>query len=402
MQIFEKLFNKQNNNTIVNKELMSNFKSDNSQIYPQKVFSNTMVKENNNITKTSIEEIKKPVKYTIPSLEILENSKMKENLINLPKESGIIIPIGKNELNEVQYYDIGGTVMSGKTNFINNIICSIIMSYSPENVRIAICDSKGLEYNCYDGIPNLLMPVIKKAHSFELLIDYLMREIKKRYELFDKYGVKKILDYNKIKEYENIPYYVVFIDDYTLFANEIDLNDCIEYITKNGWIVGIHLIVVANHPTINRLSTLSLLNFPSRMSFRVTSNKDSRMILDASGAEKLAGIGNALLKTPLKENIEKISIDLINDEDILSIVNNLRENNSTFYINSLDDNYEEPLYDEIVAFAIQIGKISSSLIQRRFRLGYNRAARVIDLLEERGVIGPPNGAKPREVLIKNI
>ena len=223
-------------------------------------------------------------------------------------------------------------------------------------------------------------------------------------------GLKNISSYNKLNEENKIPYHLIFIDDYTSFANSNinGFNIYIEELTKNGWNVGIHLIIVANHPTSDILPSISKVNFPTRISFKVPSIKDSRMILESSGAEKISGIGNALINSNLISELEQIHTNIVEDSDIRAIIKDLSNKNKTQYtfykrqnlIENGNNDYYDPLYDEIVEFVISTGKTSASLLQTRFRLGYNRAAHLIDLLEERGVIGPQNGFKPREVLVR--
>ena len=235
-----------------------------------------------------------------------------------------------------------------------------------------------------------------------------------RYDLLSTHELKRISDYNKLDDVTKVPNHLIFIDDYTVFANGYapECNECIERLAKSGWNVGIHLIIVANHPTVDVLTAISQLNFPTRISFRVPSIKDSRMVLEAAGAEKISGIGNALINSPLVSKIEQIHTNIIEDDDLSIIVKDLIKKNKAKYIDidpepssktasvaTEHGDYEEPMYNEILEYAIMSGKISASLLQRRFRLGYNRAAHAIDLLEANGVIGPQNGSKPREVLI---
>ena len=355
-------------------------------------------------------------RYKMPSLDVISDEVLKKMISNIDTSNGIIVPFGfgKNDLDEIKYFDItkmpnlliGGTVMSGKTNFVNTLICSIIMRYSPEEVRLSVSDSKGVDFTCYNGIPHLLHPVIRNVRILEKLLSYEIKEIQERYKIFDESGFKRISDYNKNNEDSKMPYHIIFIDDYTAFVNgfENDCNKYIEYISQNGWNVGIHLIIVANHPTVKIISAITLLNFPSRVSFRVTSIKDSRMILEAPGAEKITGIGNLLVNIPTAYKIEEIHVNLIEDDVINKIVNELKTKNNVSYIDIYkskenDVDHDDSLYNDIVEYVITAGKASASLLQRRFKLGYNKASRIIDFLEERGIIGPQNGSKPREVLV---
>ena len=242
-----------------------------------------------------------------------------------------------------------------------------------------------------------------------------------RYELFEESRTKNIAGYNAYvakknetleeDELQPLPYIVVIIDelaDLMLVAAK-EVEDSIMRITQMARAAGIHLIVATQRPSTDVITGVVKANIPSRIAFAVSSSIDSRTILDMSGAEKLLGKGDMLLK-PQGENIPiRVQGNFISDEEIKDVVDyTIKQQKAKYDISEEDkgattmvqDDYEEPLYNEIVEFVITQGKASASLLQRRFRLGYNRAARCIDLLEERGIVGPANGSKPREVLVK--
>jgi S-DNA-T family DNA segregation ATPase FtsK/SpoIIIE len=247
-------------------------------------------------------------------------------------------------------------------------------------------------------------------------------EMERRYDIFERTKNKNIKGYNKFcednPEYQKMPYIVVIIDelaDLMLVAKK-EVEDSIMRITQMARAAGIHLIVATQRPSTDVITGVIKSNIPSRISFAVSSSIDSRTILDAGGAEKLLGKGDMLF-LPMGENSPiRIQGAYLDEEEIQKVVDYVCEQQKANYDETLtemkndsgshndgyesDDEYDDPLYSEIVDFAINTGKISASLIQRKYRIGYNRAARVIDLLEERGVIGPQNGSKPREVLIK--
>ena len=356
--------------------------------------------------------------YVKPSFDFIKNNELKRNLSNVPKDGIINIPLGKVNGNMV-YVDftklpnllIGGTVMSGKTNLINSIVCNIILNYVPDEVRLLIADSKGVDYSCYNGIPHLLCPVIRNHNELNFALNYEISEMKYRYDIFEKSRLKKLSDYNALGN--KLPYHIIIIDDYTIFANETqnNLNSLIEDLARSGWNVGIHLVLVVNYPTRNVLSAISLLNFPSRISFRVPSIRDSKMILALSGAEKIKEVGNFIVNSPIVVQNRNMHIDLLEDNDIVNVLNLIKSQNKPDYIDMSKyikkmneqisyDVYNDSLYDDIVEFVISTQKVSASLLQRKFKLGYNRAARTIDLLEERGIIGPPNGSNSRDVLVR--
>ena len=356
--------------------------------------------------------------YVKPSFDFIKNNELKRNLSNVPKDGIINIPLGKVNGNMV-YVDftklpnllIGGTVMSGKTNLINSIVCNIILNYVPDEVRLLIADSKGVDYSCYNGIPHLLCPVIRNPNELNFALNYEISEMKYRYDILEKSRLKKLSDYNALGN--KLPYHIIIIDDYTIFANETqnNLNSLIEDLARSGWNVGIHLVLVVNYPTRNVLSAISLLNFPSRISFRVPSIRDSKMILALSGAEKIKEVGNFIVNSPIVVQNRNMHIDLLEDNDIVNVLNLIKSQNKPDYIDMSKyikkmneqisyDVYNDSLYDDIVEFVISTQKVSASLLQRKFKLGYNRAARTIDLLEERGIICPPNGSNSRDVLVR--
>ncbi len=377
-------------------------------------------KLNEDVTKEK-EKIEEKIEYKYPDLELIKDEKLKKAIKDIPNSGILNIPIGLDKEGKYVYYDltkmpnllIGGTVMSGKTNMINSILLSLISKYSTEEMRLILADSKGVDYACYNGEPHLLTPVIKNVKQLEDVLKNEINEMQNRYSLLSTAELKKISDYNKLDDVSKIPYHLIFIDDYTVFANgyENECNACIEMLAKSGWNVGIHLIIVANHPTVNVLTAISQLNFPTRISFRVPSIKDSRMVLESPGAEKISGIGNALINSPMVSKLEQIHVNIVEDSDIVAIIKDLSSKNKSNYINIVSEpkptnvstkhgDYEEPLYNEIVEFVVSCGKASASLIQRRFRMGYNRAAHAMDLLEANGIIGPSSGSAFREVLVK--
>lgn len=375
--------------------------------------------------------------YTLPSIELLENQDTIEPfIVKMKKSKDLLIPLGTSDndivlekISSMPNLLISGTVMTGKTTFINSIIASILLTKSPDEVKIVIYDSKRVEYNRLNGIPHLLCPVINDSKTASVALQIVIAMMDERYDIFSKKGVSKFEEYNDYVEKEqqnssNTELHkmfrlVVIIDDLSemMLVNPKEVEIAIMRITKLGWNVGIHLIVVANHPSSNIINTISKSNFPSRLSFKVTSSRDSIIVIDQPGAEKLAGVGSALYMSRLLEKPIKVSTLLFSDIEISKLIKFVCDQKVTVYDNILIKAIEEknvptsgngsgpggtdddPLYNEIVEFAMETGKVSASLLQRRFRLGYNRAIRIVDQLEERGIIGPANGSKPREVLI---
>jgi len=281
----------------------------------------------------------------------------------------------------------------------------------------------------YNGVPHLLAPVVTEPKRANIALKKIVVEMERRYEMFSDSGTKNIAGYNAYVEAENktrsketklnkLPFIVVIIDelaDLMLVAAK-EVEDSIMRITQMARAAGIHLIVATQRPSTDVITGVVKANIPSRISFAVSSQIDSRTIIDMAGAEKLLGKGDMLFlpqgeNTPIRvqgtylsdEEIKKVVDHTISQQKAIydeSLTMDNEELNATTMVDNSNDDYDEPLYNDIVEFVVTQGKASASLLQRRFRLGYNRAARCIDLLEERGIIGPNNGSKPREVLVK--
>lgn len=332
------------------------------------------------------------------------------------------------EINKTPHLLVAGTTGSGKSICINSIIISLIMRTRPEEVKLVLVDPKKVELSVYNGEPHLLAPVVTEPRKANIALKKIIVEMERRYDLFSDNGVKNIAGYNTLVEKKNetlleeqklrkLPYIVVIIDelaDLMLVAAK-EVEDSITRITQMARAAGIHLIVATQRPSTDVITGLIKANIPSRISFAVSNSIDSRTILDMVGAEKLLGKGDMLF-LPLGENTPlRVQGTYISEDEISNVVNYTIAQQKAHYDNTLlmddeemnatsmvdsKDATEEPLYNEIVEFVVTQGKASASLLQRRFRLGYNRAARAIDLLEERGIVGPNNGSKPREVLVK--
>jgi len=332
------------------------------------------------------------------------------------------------EINKTPHLLVAGSTGSGKSVCINSIITSLLMRSKPDEVKLVLIDPKKVELSMYNGVPHLMAPVVTDARKANIVLKKIVVEMERRYDEFERTGTKNIAGYNALVESKNkdltdenklrkMPFIVVIIDelaDLMLVAAK-EVEDSIMRITQMARAAGIHLIVATQRPSTDVITGVVKANIPSRISFAVSSGIDSRTILDATGAEKLLGKGDMLF-LPQGENAPiRIQGTFISDEEIKRVVDYTISRQKAHYDETLTmddeemnatsmvdehDATEEPLYNEIVEFVVTTGKASASLLQRKFRLGYNRAARCIDLLEERGIIGPANGSKPREVLVK--
>ena len=359
--------------------------------------------------------------------------KLKDILLGLPKKlenSKLVAPLGKDIMGNIQYFEINkaphllvaGATGSGKSVCINNFIVSILMRTKPEEVKMILVDPKKVELSVYEGWPHLLRPVVTDPKKASVALQKVVQIMDERYDMFEQTGTKSITTYNeyvekqknKGKDIDKMPYLVVIIDELAdlMMVCSKEVEESITRITQLARAAGIHLIVATQRPSTDVITGLIKANIPSRLSFAVSSSIDSRTILDMTGAEKLLGRGDMLF-LPMGENIPiRIQGSYVSDDEIKRVVDFVKRGKKPVYdekltnldlpskINEEVTGEEDPLYNEIVEFAIKTGRISASLIQRKYRLGYNRAARIIDILEEKGIIGPQNGSKPREVLVK--
>ena len=349
-------------------------------------------------------------------------------------------PLGKNimgnviwcEINKTPHLLVAGSTGSGKSVCINGIICSILMRAKPDEVKLVMVDPKKVELSGYNGVPHLMRPVVTDPKEASVALSKIVSEMERRYDTFSETKTKNIATYNDYVEKKNknlppdeqikkMPFIVVIIDelaDLMLVASK-DVEASIMRITQMARAAGIHLIIATQRPSTDVITGVVKANIPSRISFAVSSSIDSRTILDMTGAEKLLGKGDMLFLPMGEADPERIQGAFISDDEIKRIIDytiaqqkaeydqafmNLKEDSDKSASQKEDmtqvEEYDDPLYNEIVEFVIETQKASASLLQRRFKLGYNRAARIVDLLEERGIIGPPNGSKPREVLVK--
>jgi S-DNA-T family DNA segregation ATPase FtsK/SpoIIIE len=361
---------------------------------------------------------------------------VREILESIPasmQRSKLLVVLGKNimgrsiyaEINNAPHLLVAGATGSGKSVCINCIIASILMRCRPDEVKLMLVDPKKVELSSYNGIPHLIAPVVTDPKKASIALKKIVCEMEQRYDLFNQVGVKNIAGYNSYVDNKNkngeqikrMPYIVVIIDELAdlMIVAAKEVEESITRITQLARAAGIHLIVATQRPSTDVITGLIKANIPSRISFAVSSSIDSRTILDMSGAEKLLGKGDMLF-LPLNESTPiRVQGSFISEDEINRLINfvinqqkaeydekltKLEEQPEVVIKNDEQEEYDDPLYNDIVEFIIRTQKVSASLLQRKYRLGYNRAARIVDLLEERGIIGPQNGSKPREVLVK--
>jgi DNA segregation ATPase FtsK/SpoIIIE, S-DNA-T family len=365
-------------------------------------------------------EIPNKIRQTVYFREIIESELFGSS------QSYLTIALGKTisgepyvaELTKMPHLLVAGSTGSGKSVSLNSMICSILYKATPVNVRFLMIDLKMLELSFYDGIPHLLLPVVTNPKNAKTSLRWLIDEMERRYTMMAEMGVRSIEKYNqktakleKEQGQDILPYIVVVIDELAdlMMVSTREVEEYIARLAQMARASGIHLILATQRPSVDVLTGIIKANFPARISCQVSSKVDSRTILDANGAESLLGYGDMLFMSPGLSKLQRIHGPFVSEGEIKRIVGFLKEQSIPLYQNEIleekeeksdDDEMDDEKYNEAVEFVVDRGEASISMVQRRFRIGYNRAARIVERMERDGVVGPSDGVKPREVLRK--
>lgn len=356
----------------------------------------------------------------VPLKRILESDEMSMKKSKLAVTLGLDVS-GKPiiaDIGKMPHVLIAGQTGSGKSVCVNTFLASILFRASPSEVKFIMVDPKRVELTGYNDIPHLLSPVIVDTGKVLSALRWLTREMDRRYELFAKAGARNIDSYNEMSGFQALPYIVLLIDELAdvMLLSPVEVEDAITRIAQMSRAVGIHMVLATQRPSVNVITGLIKANIPTRIAFAVSSQIDSRVIMDTQGAEKLLGRGDMLYLPPDQAKPARIQGAFVNDEEIKKLVNFIR--NQGVPVQYTDEvttqtksgtalvpgvtGETDNLFAEAVKAVCQYDRASASLLQRRLSIGYARAARVIDQLESAGVIAPSDGSsKPREVLIKN-
>ncbi|GAB4237743.1 MAG: DNA translocase FtsK 4TM domain-containing protein [Acidobacteriota bacterium] len=331
------------------------------------------------------------------------------------------------DLSKMPHLLIAGSTGSGKSVALNCMLCSILYKASPEEVRFILVDPKRLELGLYENIPHLLTPIVTDPKQAANALSWAVREMEERYRLLAAQGVRNIQQYNLLAAerqgasdeelaISRLPNVVIIVDelaDLMMTAGK-DVEIAVTRLAQMARAVGIHLILATQRPSVDVITGLIKANFPSRISFRVSSKVDSRTILDTNGAEQLLGRGDMLFLSPESRRLLRIHGAYVSEKEIARIVRFLQEQGAPDYNDEVlagpeedagEGNYgageasDDPLFEEAARFVVETRKASTSLLQRRFQIGYGRAARLLDIMEQEGIVGPPNGPRPREILV---
>lgn len=371
--------------------------------------------------------------------DVLDSEEFLESKYQLP------IVLGKNiagrpvitDLARMPHLLIAGTTGSGKSVSLNAMICSILFKTAPDEVKFIMIDPKRLELSGYEGIPHLLNPVVTNPKEASQVLKWTVDEMERRYAAIADVGVKSIERYNRLVEKEQIaikkqlsglsspvsgekaatvpeklPYIIVVIDELAdlMMVAQRNVETSLARLAQMARAAGIHLILATQRPSVDVITGIIKANFPTRISFKVSSKVDSRTILDQLGAEKLLGAGDMLFMPPGTSKLMRIHGAFVSDKEITNIVNFIKRQGSPLYDKSISsysperegaktgEEFDEK-YDEAVELVTDLGQASISLVQRYMKIGYNRAARIVEKMEAEGVVGPSDGAKPRKVLV---
>lgn len=319
------------------------------------------------------------------------------------------------DIDKMPHMLVAGTTGSGKSVLINALIGSLLFRNSPDELKLILIDPKRVELTTYNGIPHLLTPVITEPEKILSSLKWAMAEMDRRYKLFQSVGVRNITGYNEMSGFQALPYIVIVIDelaDLMMFA-PVEIEDAITRIAQLARATGIHLVVATQRPSVDVITGLIKANIPCRIAFNVSSMIDSRVILDGPGAEKLLGRGDMLFLPPDASKPMRVQGVFVQDSEINNLIKYLKATGiAPQYTAEVTEmplgrlggqggGEKDDLFDEAVRTICQYDRASASLLQRRLKVGYARAARILDELESAGIVGPGEGSKPRDVLVRN-
>lgn len=365
---------------------------------------------------------------------VIESEEWQSNKVKVPLALGQ--DVGGNvlvaDLADMPHMLVAGATGAGKTVCMNSLLTGLLMSKSPDELRLILVDPKIVEFSGYNDLPHLVVPVITDPKKVALGLRWAINEMEKRYKLFAKVGVRNIESYNhrevvtqkdlfngeaesgeKQKAPAKIPYIVIVIDELAdlMLVDQAEIENCVARLAQLSRAVGIHMILSTQRPSVNVITGTIKANFPARIAFQVAQKTDSRTILDATGAEKLLGRGDMLFLPPGASKVMRAQGAMTTDAEMKKVVDfvqrqagpsfdtEIKEKLEKKTISGIDTGEEDELLGQAIEIIRETRRASTSSLQRRLRIGYTRAARMIDILEERGIVGPPRGSDPREILI---
>ncbi|TKZ35446.1 DNA translocase FtsK [Brachyspira catarrhinii] len=378
-------------------------------------------------------EIPNKVRNAVYLREVLESVDFRNSKLDIPFVLGKGI-YGNNvvsDMSEAPHLLVAGTTGSGKSVCLSTIILSLLYKFRPDELKFIFVDKKRVELSIYNGIPHLMSPVVSDEKKATIVLRYIVDIMEKRYERMERFFVRNVKTYNEkvkqlIKEGETefngeplelFPYIVLVIDELhnLMVVASKEVEDLISRLAGMSRAVGIHLIIATQRPSADVVTGVIKANLPTRVAFQVPNKTNSRIIIDMSGAEQLLGKGDALFCASGSQMPERIQGAFVSDNEVKKVVDYLSGEMSPMFDESLiaalegsdgddrssdeEDILDEELWEDAVKLVARTGKASASFLQRRLKIGYNRAARIVEIMERQGIVGPENGSKPREVLI---
>ncbi|MFC1624536.1 DNA translocase FtsK [Candidatus Omnitrophota bacterium] len=361
-------------------------------------------------------EIPNPGTSLVYIREVLESKEYQKKAAS----SKLTIALGKDisgksvvaDLGEMPHLLIAGTTGSGKTVCVNSLIMGMIYNATPDELKFLMVDPKMVELAIYNGLPHLLCPVVTDAKKASGALDWVVNEMERRYKMLSELSTRNIEAFNQ-KSDKKLPYIIIIIDELAdiMIVAQQDVENAITRLAQLSRAVGIHIVLATQRPSVDVVTGVIKANFPARISFKVASKVDSRTVLDMNGADKLLGKGDMLFLEPGNAKPIRAQGTLLTDSEIERVCDMIRKQREAFYDDEILEHQKKKMsarggfskdefFDEAVKMVLETGQASVSMLQRRLRLGYTRAARLIDSMEEEGIIGPFRGSKPREILIE--
>ncbi|MFB6265099.1 MAG: DNA translocase FtsK, partial [Bradymonadaceae bacterium] len=399
-------------------------------------------------------EVSNPEREMVWLKEVIADESFRNSDMDLPLAlgKGTAGEIETTDLTDMPHLLVAGATGSGKSVAVNSMICSLLYTHSPDELQMIMVDPKMLEFSVYNGIPHLHLPVVTDAEKATVALNWAVQEMEKRYEKLADLGVRDIRSYNERVEeltdqaeedrrrgraesealaelgvdkngepkHTKLPYMVVVIDEFAdlMMTSSNEVENAVARLAQKARAAGIHMILATQRPSTDVITGMIKANFPARIALRVTSNTDSRVILGSNGAENLLGNGDMLILPPGSSDLKRVHGAFVSDDEIEKVVDYVTEQGEADYDESIveqeddeDEEEESPLdrdwekdeyYDDAVRLVVEKEKASISMIQRKLRVGYNRAARMVDRMEQQGVVGPSDGCTARDVLIDEV
>jgi S-DNA-T family DNA segregation ATPase FtsK/SpoIIIE len=372
-------------------------------------------------------EVPNAVREMVKFKEVVASSafeKSKSKLTLCLGKDIVGVPVAA-ELDKMPHLLIAGATGTGKSVALNGMICSLLYKARPDEVKLIMVDPKRIELSNYDGIPHLITPVVTDAKKATNALYWAVREMERRYERLSERKARNIKQYNQKLEAEKapaaggdtekLPYIVIIIDELAdlMMVASRDVEVALTRLAQMARAAGIHLILATQRPSVDVLTGIIKANFPTRLTFQVSSKTDSRTIIDANGAENLLGSGDMLFLPPGTAKLQRIHGPFISEGELARIIEFLKQQQQPEYVQEVtqeqpmeaaeaegDEGYDER-YDDAMELVVRTRQASISMVQRHLRIGYNRAARIIEKMEREGVVGPSDGVKPREVLVSS-